>query len=132
MPAFATSVNTRPSASEQRLNELLRLLKPDDQFALLRFAEFLAYSATQSESIKTSLPLPEDIERPQEESVIMAIKRITATYPMINKDKLLHQTSELMAGHVMQGRSAPDVIDELEQLFAQHYQQLKNEFEQNC
>ncbi len=132
LPAFAMPVNTSVNSPEKRLNELLRILKPDDQLALLRFAEFLAASPGEVKQSTESFPVPGDIQRPAEESVIMAIKRLTATYPMINKDKLLHQTSELMSGYVMQGRAAAGVIDELEQLFAQHYQQLKNEFEQNC
>ena len=138
LPAFAiptTKTLLAHNSFEQHLCALSRSLREDEQATLLRFAEFLVASQQRDEVPSppaASFPVPGDIQRPEEESVIMAIKRLTTTYPMINKDKLLHQTSELMAGHVMQGRAAGDVIDELEQLFAEHYQQLRNEFEQNC
>ena len=137
MPALAipTTKTQLSDDYEQRLCELVRFLKTDDQVTLLRFAEFLAASQERDEvssSIDEGFPVPGDIQRPKEESVIMAVKRLAITYPMVNKDELLHQTSELMAGHVIHGRAAADVTDELEQLFAEHYQQLKNEFEQNC
>lgn len=137
MPALANSTTTIQLSNdyEQRLCALVRSLETDGQVTLLRFAEFLAASQGHDEvssATDEGFPAPGDIQRPEEESVIIAIKRLAITYPMVNKDKLLHQTSELMAGHVMHGRAAADVIDEMEQLFAEHYQQLKNEFEQNC
>jgi hypothetical protein len=36
---------------------------------------------------------------------------------------MLNETSGLMTEHLMQGRPAPEVIDELEALFRRHYQQ---------
>ncbi len=138
MPVFAKSIATPTSvqatAVEQRLHDLLRALNTEQQTTLLRFAEFLVASAEELplEVDEIRFPLPEDLQRPEAESVIMAIKRLTATYPMINKEKLLHKASDLMAEHVTQGRAAADVIDELEQLFAEHYHQLRNDFEQNC
>jgi hypothetical protein len=49
---------------------------------------------------------------------------------MIARDLLLNETSALMSAHVIQGRTAVDIIDELERVFAKHYQQLKQQFEQ--
>jgi hypothetical protein len=40
---------------------------------------------------------------------------------MLDKAKLLNETSALMAQHVMQGRPAEEVIDELEIVFEMHY-----------
>lgn len=124
-------LNSSGGSDEKRLRELFRQLNERDRETLLRFADFLVVSGTDDDPM-TEFPEPEVIERPEQESVVKAIKRLTATYPMINKDKLLHQTSDLMAAHLINGRAADDVIDELEDIFSGHYLQLKNEFEQNC
>ncbi|MGB0847831.1 MAG: hypothetical protein ACPGSM_13955 [Thiolinea sp.] len=129
LPAFTTS---SVRSSEKQLCAILRGLSAEDQATLLKFAEFLVASQAEKQAPMTVFPEPEAILRPEEESVVKGIKRLTATYPMINKDKLLHQTSDLMAEHVIKGRAASEVIDDLEVMFAEHYQQLKNEFEQNC
>jgi hypothetical protein len=52
------------------------------------------------------------------------MKRLSATYHMLDKSKLLNETSALMAQHVMQGRPAHEVIDELEVVFELHYRRL--------
>ena len=62
--------------------------------------------------------------------MVKAIKRLTATYHMIDRDRLLNETSSLMTAHVIHGRKAAEVIDELEVLFQRHYQELKADFEQ--
>ena len=51
-----------------------------------------------------------------------AIKRLSATYYMLERERLLDQTSSLMMAHVLQGRDAVSVIDELEVIFSEHYQ----------
>ncbi|PIE01869.1 MAG: hypothetical protein CSA79_00290 [Thiothrix nivea] len=123
-------LNSSGGSDEKKLRERFRQLSERDRRTLLRFADFLAASGAADE-LMTEFPVPEEIERPEQESVVKAIKRLTATYPMINKDKLLPQASDLMAAHLINGRAATDVIDELEAVFAGHYQQLKNEFEQH-
>ena len=40
---------------------------------------------------------------------------------MLEKSVVLHEASALMGAHVMQGRSANEVIDELETLFRKAY-----------
>jgi len=55
---------------------------------------------------------------------LKAIRRLAKTYPMIDRDRLFQQTSALMAQHVMQGRPAAEVIDELEALFAETYRKM--------
>lgn len=108
---------------ERRLLGFWRGLGDADRATLLRFAEYLAQDSS-GETPGQAEPL--DLPRPAEETVVAAIRRLTATYPMIDKDRLLHQTSGLMTQHVMQGRAAADVIDELEQLFERHYQLLRD------
>jgi len=40
---------------------------------------------------------------------------------MLDRAELLNETSSLMASHVLGGKDAHDVIDEIEALFARHY-----------
>ncbi|MBU0656765.1 MAG: hypothetical protein KJ914_16710 [Gammaproteobacteria bacterium] len=119
------------SSEEKRLRKLFRELNPQDKASLLRFAEFLAASPSEDIEPMTEFPVPEAMPRPEQESVVKAIKRLTATYHMISRDRLLNETSNLMAAHVLHGKAAAAVIDELEILFEQHYITLKTEFEQN-
>ncbi|MEZ5448751.1 MAG: hypothetical protein R3E95_03270 [Thiolinea sp.] len=120
----------RQRNAEKQLTDCFRQLSSQDQETLLRFAEFLVASGetVPADPISTE---PLNIPRPAEESVVKAIKRLTATYPMLNKDKLLHKTSDLMAAHVINGRAAAEVIDELQVLFDEHYQHFKNDLAQN-
>ncbi|NNF96709.1 MAG: Crp/Fnr family transcriptional regulator [Halobacteria archaeon] len=91
---------------------------------LLDFAAFLVERyPPQTQVAKEPLEIP----RPTEESVIAAVKRLSATYPMLNKDTMLHETSALLAQHLVQGRDAMEVIDELEDIFRQRYQSMQND-----
>ena len=47
-------------------------------------------------------------------------------YPMLNRDELLHDTSELMTAHVLQGRAADTVIDELEVVFRRKFDSVES------
>lgn len=116
------------SADEKRLRKLYRSMSTNDQAVLMRFAEFLADSRACTSETRSVFPEPEAIPRPAEENVVKAIKRLTATYPMIPRERLLNETSSLMTAHVIHGKSAKTVIDELEAVFAQHYATLKVEF----
>lgn len=118
-------------AEQQHLLKLFRELSATDRDQLLAFAEFLVYRATDDEragiaDAPVEPALPQDIPRPPSESVIAAIRRLSKTFPMLDKDPLLHETSALMSAHVLQGRSAVDVIDELEILFRQHYERVQS------
>jgi hypothetical protein len=110
------------SQSEQRLRKLFKQLSEEEQKTLLDFAEFLV---TRSVPEETELPEPRPIPRPDEESVIKAVKRLSETYFMLDKDHILHETSALVSQHIMQGRDATDVIDELESVFSSHYEKLR-------
>ncbi|MEJ2620472.1 MAG: hypothetical protein P8163_09465 [Candidatus Thiodiazotropha sp.] len=117
-------------AEQQRLLELFGQIPPAQRDTLLAFAEFLAQRDTQpAETVEQSSPMaPKQIERPSEESVVKAIRRLSKSYFMLERDRLLDQTSSLMTSHVMQGREAKEVIDELEALFKKHYQDYLNNF----
>ena len=126
---------------EQTLLDLFKQLTEQDAQTLLRFAEFLAaqeegtvsVAVTESVEITTvsvSIPQPEKIERPEQERVVDALKRLSATYPMLEKKTLLDKASELVAQHVMFGKPAKQVIDETEAIFAAAYEKFVAEFKQ--
>jgi hypothetical protein len=110
-------------ALEKKLLEVFRALSGEQQQSLLDFAAFLASRTPLVESAVLQEPLP--IPRPENETLIKAIKRLGATYPMLDRSKLLHETSAFVTQHVMHGRPAEEMIDELELVFQRHYEQLK-------
>ena len=116
-------------SAQQQLLELYDSLDTGSQSSLLAFAEFLASrnseAAPKTETVPASVPEPEDIERPEDESIVAALKRLARTYPMLDKSEMLSATSDMVATHVMQGTDASQVIDQLENVFAEHYRQLK-------
>lgn len=115
------------NADEKSLLEIFRSLDASQRETLSTFAEFLAQrtTATATAMPVSSVEAPQPIERPEHESVVRAIKRLSATYPMLDRKKLLHQTSALVNEHIMQGRDARDVIDEIERVFAEQYEKYK-------
>ena len=68
---------------------------------------------------------PVNLPRPENESVVAAIRRLSKSYRMLDKSDMLHETSDLMSSHVLKGRPAEEVIDELEVLFLRHYEKKK-------
>jgi len=68
---------------------------------------------------------PVIIPRSENETIVGAIRRLSASYPMLEKSKLLHEANALMTEHIMQGRDVDAVIDELEALFAKHYEKYR-------
>lgn len=103
---------------EKRLLEILESLPGEQAQQLLDYAEFLF---TRHGCAPTAAA-PLDLPRPDQETVVRAIKRLRETYPMLDPTKLLNETSLLMSQHVMQGKDAVEVIDELEVLFRAHYE----------
>ena len=120
----------RNRLSEEGAKKLLDLfgkLSEQDQKTLVDLAEFLV--ARRGDQETKTIPEPDMIPRPKEESVVKAIKRLSTTYFMLDKSEVLNETSSLMAQHIMQGRSASEVIDELEVIFKTHYQRLREDAE---
>ena len=120
-------VLTRPSgcADERRLTTLFRELSAADRATLLAFADFLTRRAP-TEPDETVAREPQPLARPANESVVGAIKRLSHTYDMLDHGLLLNETTALMSAHVLQGRAAAEVIDELEALFDRHYQTYRD------
>ena len=107
--------------AERRLLALFSGLDTQDRDSLLAFAEFLAGRARSAAPAPEPPSDPVAIARPERESVVAAIKRLSQTYPMLERSALLNETSSLMVAHVMHGRAAASVIDDLEILFADHF-----------
>jgi len=106
-----------PSPQQQELLRLFRRLDERARDSLLDFARYLAARQAPDGTQETPPAEPLGLPRPEEETVVAAMRRLSRNYPMLNKDELLHQAAALMNAHVMQGRSAAEVIDELEALF---------------
>ena len=119
--------SSQKNRQEKQLIDYFSSLKSSDKDNLLAFAEFLSQRATATNVdnglIDRTVPSqPVAIQRPATESVIKAIKRLTTTYPMVEKELLLHSISDLMTAHMMQCKKAEIVIDELEALFLKAYE----------
>ena len=107
--------------SEKKLLEQFKTLPDEAKKSLLDFCAFLT---TQHSDVESALSTPKNLPRPKDESVVLAMRRLSDTYFMLNKDDLLHEASSLMSQHILQGRDAVDVIDELEVLFKKKYDEL--------
>jgi hypothetical protein len=122
------------SEIQEQLLECLRALSPEEQRSLLAFARFLARHGADFPHLPAvpamverkpePIPEPRPIERPESEKVVAAIKRLSQTYFMLDKTRMLGHTSGLMTQHIMVGRDAREVIDELEALFRKEYEAL--------
>lgn len=104
----------------KRLKQIYGELPDSEQKTLLDFAEFLLSRVDKNPPLLELNPLP----RPETETVVAAIKRLTQTYPMLDRGQLFNETSSLMTQHIMQGRAAVEIIDELEILFQNHYKRF--------
>lgn len=113
-------------AATRRLLELYGQLADGDRASLLAFAEFLVTrdAAGAEPATHARPPRPKDIPRPQQESVVAAMRRLSASYHMLDRGVVLHEASALMGAHVMQGRPAAEVIDDLEAVFQRAYDRL--------
>ena len=111
---------------EKKLLAIFSDLDENDQNSLISFAQFLLEKAQQEGRYQLEEQIIVEIVRPKQEKVIAAIKRLSATYPMLPKDSLMNQTASLMSEHILKGRAASEVIDELEKLFRLRYEDHKN------
>jgi len=132
---------------QKKLLDYYQDLSIQDQHSLLRYAEFLATGATSNESevnegvadraVNAVVSLaatpkliskPEKIAPPKDEKVVQALKRMSATYPMLDKSSLLNKASELVAQHVMFAKPAIVVIKDIEAMFATAYDKFVEDF----
>jgi len=108
--------------SEKKLLNQFRALSEEAQFSLIQFCDFLSSQHTASE--QEELAIPKNIARPNKESVVLAMRRLSETYFMVDKDTIFNEASSLMTQHILQGRDGVEVIDELEVLFKKNYDEL--------
>jgi len=139
-------------ALSARLLAVLGRLPPAEARLLVEFAEFLVIRQAQTPvTIPVTIPVTaedgtgaladslattgvptresarltrKDIPRPAQESVVKAMKRLRETYAGMNHRSLLDAATTLMTQHVMMGRAAGEVIDELERLFREEFERL--------
>jgi len=119
------------SQNNQNLIKVFEQLNEIDQSSVVSFAEFLVSKSENDPAYKKEpavLEKPLDIARPEEENVVIAIRRLSATYPMINTTGVLDQAAKLMTDHMLHGKDAKIVIDELEVLFSEHYEKYCQTF----
>ena len=113
-----------------KLLALYEKLPAAEQQTLLDFAEFLqTRCSAQQPAEPRRLELPRQLDRPPQESVVAAIRRLSRSYAMLDKKTLLHETADLMSAHVLKGRAAAEVINDLEALFAARYALYRRELE---
>ncbi|MCP4492226.1 MAG: Crp/Fnr family transcriptional regulator [Gammaproteobacteria bacterium] len=110
----------------KQLQTLMSQLSAEQQQSVTDFAEFLVQRKNLT-GADSALLTPENIQRPAEESVVEAIKRLKQTYHMLDTSALLNQTSALMGQHILQGRDAASVIDDLQALFQANYEAYRQQ-----
>ena len=111
--------------SSQALTDLYESLDEERQRTLFEFAEFLL---SRGGPVVKHIPEPEDMPRPEEESVVGAVKRLKGKYHMIESMSVFSEASSLMTDHMVKGRDAVEVIDKMEILFEKAYKKLLREF----
>ncbi|MDX2504102.1 MAG: Crp/Fnr family transcriptional regulator [Gammaproteobacteria bacterium] len=109
--------------TEKKLLSIFSDLDGNEQDSILSFAQFLLEKAKQEGRLVVAEE-PLEIPRPEEERVVAAIKRLSTAYPMVKKETMLNETATLMTAHMVQGRVAVEVIDELEILFQTRYEEF--------
>ena len=105
----------------RKLDALMSQLGNEHQQAVVDYATFLVQQYNIQTPVETDLK-PGAIARPEQETVIAAIKRLKQTYYMLDTDNLLDETSSLMGQHILRGREALEVIDELQSMFEAKYE----------
>ncbi|GJL82389.1 MAG: hypothetical protein DHS20C01_20230 [marine bacterium B5-7] len=108
---------------EQLLLARFNALPDADKDTLLDFLAFL-YDRSGGDKYPAAIVQPLDIERPESETVVAAMRRLTKTYSMLDIDTLFKQAGVLMSEHLIGQRPAVQVIDDLETLFRQRYQEM--------
>jgi hypothetical protein len=118
------------SADQRKLLKLYESLCVGDRGSLLAFAEFLASRQRSDDTTEgmqePATAVPRQIPRPAKESVVAAIKRLSSSYFMLDSRAMLDDTASLMSAHILHGRRADKVIDDLEELFQEHYRRYRS------
>lgn len=127
--------------TEKRLLAALEQLPEAAQQSVAQYAEFLVQqnggepAAWTGEAPSAAPAQPAEPEPPQpvepdpDEGPVKAIKRLRATYPMLERRKLLDETSQLISKRYLQDKPEGEVIAELEEVFQRHYEHYCRQFD---
>lgn len=114
------------SRNTKSLIEIFETLDAERQASLVDFAEFLQ---SKGSLLVKEISEPVVIQRPEKETVVGAIKRLKQTYPMIDSMTVFASASDLMTEHMVKGRDAVEVIDEMEKIFEDFYSKMLKELQ---
>lgn len=109
--------------TKSRILEILDSLPTQQAEQLLEFAEFMHQRHGTDQVSQDRL----DIPRPESETVVEAIKRLTKTFPMLDPASLFSETSGFMSESLIGGKPAKEVIDKLEALFRERYEAARSD-----
>ncbi len=111
-----------------RKRQLMRMynrLGKRDQDRLFSFARFMCQR--QGKIKKRQSEMRRAISRPKYQSRSETAINLRQGNSMLDISTLLSEASELISQHVMEGRDVNEVIDELEMLFQNHYQNYESD-----
>ena len=109
--------------------ELIKLFESLDEERRASLLDYAGFLLSRSGPVKKKIIEPLDIPRPEEETVVGAIKRLKETYPMIESMAVFSSASSLMTAHMINGRDVIEVIDEMEELFEKSHMELLKDSE---
>jgi hypothetical protein len=112
--------------TSKNLAEIFDTLDDERKKSLFDYAEFLQ---SKGGLVEKEIGEPVDIPRPDEETVVGAVKRLKQTYPMIESMTVFSAASSLMTEHMVNGRDVIEVIDEMEKLFEESFNKLLKDME---
>ena len=112
--------------SSKELIDLYEAMDDERRLSLCDFADFLYAKAGP---VVKEIPPPEDVPRPEQETVVGAVKRLKTKYHMVESMTVFSAASSLMTDHMVKGRDVVEVIDEMEVLFEEAYIDLLQDVE---
>jgi hypothetical protein len=112
--------------SSKELIDLYEAMDNERKLSLCDFADFLYAKAGP---VVKEIPPPEDVPRPEQETVVGAVKRLKTKYHMVESMTVFSAASSLMTDHMVKGRDVVEVIDEMEVLFEEAYKNLLQDVE---
>lgn len=112
--------------SSKELIDLYEAMDDERKLSLCDFADFLYAKAGP---VVKEIPAPEEVPRPEQETVVGAVKRLKIKYHMVESMTVFSAASSLMTDHMVKGRDVVEVIDEMEVLFEEAYKNLLQDVE---
>jgi len=121
--------------NEKRILAAFERLSEDQQRQVVDYAEFLGSRAgdaaeAPSPASAAEPESPQPVEKDPDEGPVQAIKRLRATYPMLDPSKLLDETTTIMSRRYLQDKPEGEVIEEIEETFERHYRHYLDKFEE--